>query len=161
MAMLYCMIYRIIQVTIEANDLRISKRFWVLYFVAISAMPVFDQQGLFLGITVLVFFAICSLVIRHQYIRIAMILSVISLLLHQVYRYLGAPLLTYMLNGYWPDFSYQNLPLGDLIQQFWFYLAAGFSLYIDTLRFLTGNPPYVVGIGLFLVWVALPVCILG
>jgi hypothetical protein len=63
------------------------------------------------------------------------------------------------LNGYWPDFSYQHLPLSDLYADPLYYFREGGLLVLDTLRFTYGHltPPQAailtLGMGLTL-WAA-------
>ena len=74
-----------------------------------------------------------------------------SLALSLIYKFYAAPYLTFLLNQYWPGFSYQQLPWSELFSnQSLFYLGAGPILYIETLRFLIGNIPETI-MGLFLV----------
>jgi hypothetical protein len=74
-----------------------------------------------------------------------------------IYRFYAAPYLTFLLNQYWPNFSYQQFSgLEGPTYQALFYLGAGLILYIDTWRFLIGNIPETI-MGLFL---AIPIVII-
>ena len=115
-AILFYVIYKVAVVSKEEIDSQISKKIWILYSMAIFTITFFDEQGLFFAIAALVFLTIWGLVIRHKNIYIMLIIGMSSILLHILYRYAIAPQLTFMLNGYWPDFNYQILPIQYFIQ---------------------------------------------
>ena len=155
-AVLFYVIYKVAVISKEGNDFQISKKVWFLYVMAIFSIVYLDQQGLFFAITVLVFLTIWGLFVRNKNIYIMLFIGVASLLLHGLYRYAIAPQLTFTLNGYWPDFNYQTLPMQAFIQNLAAYLSAGFVLYVETFRFLTGNPPMAAGFGLLLLFIFFP-----
>lgn len=155
-AILFYVIYKVAVVSTKDNNFQISKKVWLLYSVAIFSIAYLDQQGLFLAITVLVFLIIWGLFIRHKNVYIMLSIGVAAILLHELYRYTIAPQLTFMLNGYWPNFDYQTLSIQSFIQNLAYYLSAGFLLYVETFRFLIGNPPQVVGFGLLILFILFP-----
>ena len=156
-AILFYVIYKIVVISKEEKDFQISKKVWVLYVAAIFSIPYLDQQGAFLAIATFVFFAIWMFFVRQRNVYIMFLICAASIILHVLYRYLIAPQLTFMLNGYWPNFNYQTLPLGTFFKNIDYYLSAGFFLYLDTFRFLIGNPPRILGIGILLFCIIFPV----
>jgi hypothetical protein len=64
-----------------------------------------------------------------------------ALALSVLYNHIIAPWLTLTINGYWPDFKYQQLPWSDLAEEPLFFLSQGALLYMDTVRFFLGNIP--------------------
>jgi tetratricopeptide (TPR) repeat protein len=156
-AILFYVIYKVAIISKKGIHFQISKKYWFLYFIAIFTITFFDEQGLFFAITVLIFLTIWGLVVRNKNIYIMLIIGVMSLLFHVLYRYTIAPQLTFMLNGYWPNFNYQTVPMQYFIQNLVSYLSAGFFLYVETFRFLIGNPPRITGIGILLSFILFPV----
>jgi tetratricopeptide (TPR) repeat protein len=156
-AILFYVIYKIAVISKKGNDFQISKKVWFLYFMAIFPIAYLDQQGLFFALTTLVFLTIWGLFVRNKNIYIMLLIGVSSVLFHLLYRYAIAPQLTLMLNGYWPNFYYQSLPIQSYIQNLTFYLSAGLFLFLETFRFLTGNPPLVMGFGIILFFIFYPV----
>jgi hypothetical protein len=59
-----------------------------------------------------------------------------------IYNYIIAPYLTFHLNHYYPDFSYQGLLSWDYIMNFSQYFNSGVFLLFETIRFTIGNFPY-------------------
>jgi Flp pilus assembly protein TadD len=155
-AILFYIIYKVAVISIKENDFQISKKIWIPYFVSIFLLPNLDQQGLFLTITVLVFLTMWGFFVRNKSIYIMLSIGVASFLLHELYRYTIAPQLTFMLNGYWPNFNYQTLPLQYSIQNLISRLSDGSFLYLETFRFLIGNPPQVMALGLILFFIFFP-----
>jgi tetratricopeptide (TPR) repeat protein len=156
-AILFYVIYKIAAVAKGGIDFQISKKVWFLYFIAIFTITFFDEQGLFFAIIALLFLTIWGRIVRNKNIYIMLIIGMASILLHLLYRYAIAPQLTFMLNGYWPDFNYQILPIQFFIQNLLIYLAKGLYLYVETFRFLTGNLPPVVALGLLLLFITFPI----
>lgn len=65
------------------------------------------------------------------------------------YNFGLAPRLTWAANGYWPNYDYQALPLGDFLGHIGRYLSDGFGLAADTMRFFAGNLPRACALLLF------------
>jgi hypothetical protein len=80
-----------------------------------------------------------------------------TIFLHGLYRFFIAPYLIFTINGYRPDFSYQILPMILYIENLAQYLQAGFLLYLDTFRFLIGNPPLPIGFILLILVIFSPI----
>jgi hypothetical protein len=156
-AILFYVIYKAAVISRKGNDFQISKKVWFLYSMAIFLIAYLDQQGLFLTITALVFLTIWGLFVRHKSIYIMLLIGVGSLLLHLLYRYTIAPQLTFMLNGYWPNFNYQTLPIQYFIHNLTSYISSGFFLYVETFRFLIGNPPRIIGSGILFFFILFPI----
>jgi hypothetical protein len=159
-SILYIVLYRIAAFSIQGRDINIRRTDWLLFSLALFLLPFLDQQGLFLSLAVLIFLAVWILFLRQKNKIKMLLIGVTGLTLYMLYRYLLAPQLTFSLNGYWPNFDYQNLPIKHFIKYFPKYLNMGFALYIDTFRYLTGNLPRAVGIGLLIVIIASTVYIL-
>jgi tetratricopeptide (TPR) repeat protein len=157
LAMLFYVIYKVAAVSKEEIDFQISKKVWILYSIAIFTITFLDEQGLFFAIVTIVFLAIWGLFVRHRNIYIMLVIGVASILLHLLYKYGIAPQLTFMLNGYWPDFDYQKLPIQAFIQDVNSYMLSGLFLYVETFRFLIGNPPIEAGYGLLIIFIFFPV----
>jgi hypothetical protein len=154
-AILFYYIYRI---AVSKQDVsRYFPKAFLYFSVIIFMMTFLDEQGIFFVMTALIFLAIWSFFVRNKNFNIMLLIGVAIIVFHGVYRYLIAPQLTFMLNGYWPDFSYQNFPIMDLIRNAGTLLSLGLSCYIDCLRFLTGNPPWWVAAGLLILFILFPV----
>lgn len=156
-AILFFIIYKVAVASIKKADSPFSKKFWVLYSISILAITFLDEQGLFFVFTVLLFLTIWCLFVRNKNIYVMLLIGVASVILHVLYRYTIAPQLTFMLNGYWPDFNYQTLPIQSFIKAMYHYLSAGFFLYVEIFRFLIGNPSRIVGMGILLFFIFFPV----
>jgi len=131
---------------------------WFLYALSIFLITFSDGQGLFLVFAVLVFLAICSLFVQRKNIYSMLLIGVASILVHELYRFIIAPDLTFILNEYWPDFSYvQTIPIHNFFQNPSAYLIAGSLLYGETLRFLIGNPPLMVAYLFIILCIIMPV----
>ena len=106
----------------------------------------FDRQGVFLTGCLAIILTVWS--IGHRDTRAVVLLGAPAgaLLAAALYNRTVAPTLTWSLNGYWPDFSYQQLPLNDLYADPLHYLREGGLLVLDTLRFTYGHltPPQAV-----------------
>lgn len=117
---------------------------WVTHLKLCAALfmgMLFDRQGFFLAVLGLAFVFLWS--VFKDRTKIALVLPFItSVILDLFYNYLFAPWLTHYLNGYYPNFEYQQLPLLDLIFYPNFYISEAFSLFVDTFRYLLGNIPY-------------------
>jgi len=155
---LFYVMYKVAVISKAGNDFQISKKIWIIYSIAIFTITFLDEQGLFFAITALIFLTIWCLFVRNRKnIYIMLLIGEVAILLHGLYRYTIAPQLTFMLNGYWPNFDYQTLSIQSFIQNLASYLSAGFFLYVETFRFLTGNPPTIVGFGLLLFVILFPI----
>lgn len=157
-AILFYVIYKVAQISKQDSNFKISKKLWLLYSISIFFITFLDEQGLFFAFTALVFLTIWNLYVRNKNIYLMLVIGVASILTHGVYRYIIAPQLTFMLNGYWPDFSYiPTMPFQHFIGNLATYISAGVFLYIETLRFLIGNPPLAVAYGLLILFIIIPV----
>lgn len=154
-AILFYLIYRMVAAPKEVS--RFSPKVFLYFSVIIFMMTFLDEQGIFLVITALIFLAIWSFFVRNKNFYIMMLIGLTIMVFHGVYRNLIAPRLTFMLNGYWPDFTFQNFPVMDFISNPGMFLSMGLSSYIDCLRFLTGNPPWWAAAGLLIFFIFFPV----
>jgi len=135
---------------------KFQKKMWILYSTSIFTITFLDEQGLFFAIVAIIFLSIYGIVIRHRNIYLMIVIGVASILFHLLYRYSIAPHLTFVLNGYWPGFDYQRLPIESFIKDIDSYLLSGLFLYVETLRFLIGNPSLALGYGLLVIFVLFP-----
>lgn len=156
-AILFRNIYKITKNSTAGSDLKTPRKFWWLYFLAIFAMTLLDEQGVYLNITILVFLGIWWIFIHCKDIFIMLVISTASLVFHFLYRFLIAPELTLLLNGYWPFLTYQQLPQNASIYNFTHYLSNGLLLYLDTFRYLIGGMPQPIGLVVLLLLVIFPI----
>jgi tetratricopeptide (TPR) repeat protein len=156
-AILFYVIYKAAVISTDRINSQISKKVWFLYFITIFTITFLDEQGLFFAIAVIVFLTIWGLFVRNKNIYMMLLIGFASILFHLLYRYTIAPQLTFMLNEYWPNFNYQTLPIQYFIQNLASKLSAGLFLYIETFRYLIGNPPRMMGLGLLLFFIFFPV----
>jgi len=156
-AILFYVIYKIAVTSKKGDDFQISGRHWIAYSVTIFIVTFLDEQGLFFAITTLLSLTAWCLFVRNKKnLYIMIFIGATSVLIHLFYRYTIAPHLTFMINGYWPDFDYQQFPVQLFINNIGSYLSAGFFLYAETFRFLIGNPSPIVGFGLLLLFIVFP-----
>ncbi len=156
-AALYVYLYKFSASYKSGDRPHVSTGRWVLYFTILFCMTLFDKQGVYLNITAIIFAVIWGIKFRDRNLHTMILIGTASLLLHELYNYVVAPQLTLMLNGYLPNFSYQALPVQKLLQNLPNYLIAGIYLYVETFRFLIGNPPFAVGIILLVLAIFFPI----
>ena len=139
---LYYYIYKIIVADRQNKDYRlIPSHLWICFAVSFIS-TLLDEQGLYTLGMVIAFLLLWITAFSSTNLYKLLGAFISALVLNLIYRYLFAPYLTFLLNHYWPDFSYEQLPWHKLFSdQGLFYLGAGPILYIDTLRFLIGNIP--------------------
>jgi hypothetical protein len=153
-AVLFYVIYKAAVITGEKPDSQISKKFWFGYSAAIFLITFFDEQGLYFAFTALLFLSVWDLFFRNRNINIMLLIGVAGIILYGLYRYVVAPQLIFILNGYYPDVSYiPTIPIGNYVQNLTHHLSNGFFLYIETFRFLIGDPPRIVAIGFLFVFI--------
>ncbi len=152
-AVLFYVIYRAAVISAEKPDSGISKKLWLAYCAAVFLITFLDEQGLFFAFSVILFLFIWGLVFRKREIYIMLVTGIAGVVLHMLYRYIIAPHLILMINGYWPNFDYQALSVQAFFNQMGYYLSAGLYLYLEVFRFLTGNAPRPAAIGILLLLV--------
>jgi hypothetical protein len=148
---LYLYIYKIILADRQNKEYHLPTSYWWICFAVSFISSLLDEQGLFTLGLIIAFLLIW--VWAYANINLLKLLGafILGLVLSLIYRFYAAPYLTFILNQYWPSFSYQQLPWSELISnQGLFYLGAGPILFLETLRFLIGNIPETI-MGLFLV----------
>jgi len=155
-AILFYFLYKVAVASKKRFDSQFSKESWFLYFIIIFMMVFIDEQGIFLGITSLLFLIIWNFFVRNKNIYVMIWIGAGVMLTHGLYRYLIAPALTLIINGYRPDFSFQELPVLFFMNNPATSLLSGLSLYIDSFRFLTGNLPVAVAYGLLILFILFP-----
>jgi hypothetical protein len=148
---LYLYVYKIILADRQNKEYRLPASYWWICFAVSFMSCLLDEQGLFTLGLIITFLLLWVLTFANINLYKLLGAFISSLMLSLIYRFYAAPYLTFLLNQYWPSFSYQQLPWPDLFSdQGLFYLGAGLILYLDTLRFLIGNIPETI-IGLSLV----------
>jgi hypothetical protein len=148
---LYFYIYNIISADRQNKDYHLPASNWWICFAVSFMSSLLDEQGLFTLGLIIAFLLLWILAFPNINLYKLLGAFISSLVLSLIYRFYAAPYLTFLMNQYWPSFSYQQLPWSELFSnQSLFYLGAGPILYIDTLRFLIGNIPETI-MGLFLV----------
>lgn len=96
--------------------LKREKKYSLLFFFSIL-IPLFDRQGFFFLICLnIVYFILLLLKKRKQYLILVYVFAC-SILINIFYTYFLAPLLIKNAVGYFPDMSYLNIDLTDLIQK--------------------------------------------
>lgn len=155
-SILFYVIYKVSAISTKNHDFKISKNIWIFYSAAIFIITFLDEQGLFFSIVALIFLTIWCLFVRNKNIYIMILIGMASVLIHWGYRYTVAPYLTFILNGYWPDFNYQAFPIQLFINNINSYISSAFFLYVEIFRYLIGNPPFIVGLVLLLLFIIFP-----
>jgi hypothetical protein len=150
-AILFLLVYKHFQITNTGNEPKYPKLLFASFFLVSLTITLFDRQGYFIVGSAIVFILFWE-AIYHRKINLLPLFAVGTCLLASTfYNIILAPWLTYILNQYHPNFAYQQLPLDRIIREPLNYIAAGASIYIDTIRFMIGNiPPETVVIALIL-----------
>jgi hypothetical protein len=119
-------------------------------FVLATTAGLLDRQGVFYAATA------CGVLFVHWYITRqlfdVLVATAIALVLLQAYNFTMAPLLIRVLNGYWPTFVYQHVPLTEIPAQFVPALRLTFS---DIVAILGGFLPITAVAGVVLVVIAI------
>lgn len=149
-AILFYLIYKIVVTPLsEKIDFRSpAKKNFISFFLIMFMMTFLDEQGTFLMFAALIFLFMWNFLIHNKNIYMILLIGAVLVFFHGFYRYLIAPELTLMINGYRPDFAFQSIPFLYFVQHLPMLFLSGLSLYLDTLRFLVGNPPVWVMYGL-------------
>lgn len=150
-AVLFYVIYKFVATSKEESNAKISGNEWFLYTMSIFSIPLLDEQGLFFAIAIILCLALWGFFVRQKNIYIMLWIGMASILFYGVYRYIIAPQLTFVLNGYWPLVSFEDtIPYQFSVKNSFQYLSSALSLYIDNFRFLLGNSPPLIGIVLII-----------
>lgn len=150
-AILFYLIYRITAASRQEFNVRISPNHLIAFSLIIITMTFLDEQGIFLTFAALIVLALWNFFVRNKAITLMLLTGSAVLLFHGLYRYVVAPRLTHAINGYRPDFTFQEIPFSSFIQNLGTYLLSGLSSYIDSFRFLTGSPPSWIAYGLLFI----------
>ena len=148
LVVLYRRIFLVLREAENNPDYKLPGRTWLACSGWAWAATLFDRQGVFMVGTAVIFLGFQLWGHRQKSLLIFTGAFAFALALSVAYNHVAAPALTLALNGYWPDFKYQDLPWPNLAAHPLFFIASALSLYFDTLRFFIGNPP---------VWLALAV----
>jgi hypothetical protein len=102
-------------------------------------MTLWDRQGFYMALCLGVLLSVMGL-INHEKRIIALLVPVMSAIVAStLYNLFLAPWITYALNGYWPDFSYQRLPWHEIVGHLPGLLVDGAKLLGDETFFALGN----------------------
>jgi hypothetical protein len=141
LAILYRQIFRNLRAALDDSAWRMPMRTWLSCFGWAWAATLFDREGLFMVGVMVVLLGLCFFGCRQKnMLKLADPLAAAGAL-SVIYNYILAPVLTYWLNGYWPDFKYQHLPWKSLAEAPGPFAQSGLSVYLDLVRFLLGNIP--------------------
>ncbi|HRR40225.1 MAG TPA: hypothetical protein P5244_03215 [Syntrophales bacterium] len=110
----------------------------IIIFLCAVVASLFDEQGFFV-VCLAAFFSWLhyeNMKSKH-FLSLAMVFAMVTISI-LIYNYYLSPLITYGLNGYYPDFHYQfSLPWERLFSLF--FLQQAILFLIDNLRFFLGN----------------------
>jgi len=148
---LYFYVYKIILADRQNKEYRLPASYWWICFTVSFMSSVLDEQGLFTLGLILAFLLLWTWAFANINLYKLLAAFIASLALSLIYRFYAAPYLTFLLNQYWPSFSYQQFSgLEQSANPALSYVRAGPILFIETLRFLIGNIPEII-MWLFLV----------
>ncbi len=139
---LYFYVYKAIESNRQNKEYRLPASYWWICLTTAFASALLDEQGLFTLGLFITFLLLWIWAFANANLYKLLSAFAASFALSLIYRFYAAPYLTFLLNHYWPSFSYQQLPWPKLFSDLSiFYLGSGFILYMETLRFLIGNIP--------------------
>jgi hypothetical protein len=152
-ALLFLLIYKYFQ---QTNSKQQHTKFLVIAIFLVSLLAtLLDRQGFFMIGAAVLFILFWQVEFPGRQNFLPLVALGISLAFSMVYNVFLAPWLTYSLNHYQPNFSYQQIPWERFFRDPLSYIIEGTSLYIDTVRFALGNiPPEIVVIGLIFLIIA-------
>ena len=138
---LYYLVYHAIQAQRRNRLYRFPTGLLATCFGFAMAATLFDHEGVFMVAALLTFVLLWGCVFPSRTILKLGVTFVAVLVLFLLYDYILGPWLTFSLNHYWPDFSFQQIPWGAIFTPSKVALPLMWSglLYVDTLRFLAGN----------------------
>jgi hypothetical protein len=145
---LFFVIYRILRRDLHDKEHPFPPTTWLLCFAVAWCAARFDPQGFFLVVVIFAFLSLWFSAFPSKNILKLLLAFGASIILSVLYKYQIAPMLTFHLNHYWPNFTYQQIhsqPYPVHLEQLIthpLYSYNGVSLFVDTLRFLIGNIPY-------------------
>jgi hypothetical protein len=122
---------------------------WTLFAAVAFAATICDRQGFYLMLVTAVSLALLCGLRRTRAVVAALVATLAAVGLSTVYNHLIGPYLTFKLNGYWPDSSFQELPWQTFRANPGAYILAGVGELMDTARFMFGNIPEVFALPLF------------
>ena len=109
------------------------------YFGVSLAATGFDRQGFFMVAGAEVFLFLWTVLFRCRRGVSLLGAGLLALGVSLLSNYVITPRIIHALNGYWPDFTYQKLPLKTLMLYPGDCLWQGALLFADTIRFTFGN----------------------
>ncbi len=111
---------------------------WVLGGLALL-MTLWDRQGFYMALCLVALLVIMGGITREKRIISLLVPVLAAIGTSTLYNLFVAPSITYALNGYWPDFSYQQLPWKEIHRDLPILLADGAILLWRELWFALGN----------------------
>jgi hypothetical protein len=123
---------------------------WLACFGWGCAATLFDREGVFL-VGVIIFILAARFLGQREKMALQLMGAFAAVLaLSFAYNHIIAPLLTWLLNGYWPDFKYQQLPWPILAEKPAFFARSGFLVYWHLVGFFLGDiPPWAAAVVVF------------
>jgi len=135
---------------IDKRELTLLKSAALFCLAVITALC--DRQGFYYLISatliILMFWVPVKIrrpPVERAYLRLALI-NACAIITTIFYNRIFAPWLIHALNGYWPNFSYQNFPSSKLLDPT--LPAKAFHIFADQVSFFFGNLPFVLVVAL-------------
>lgn len=150
---LYRLIFRALRAANENPVWQLPTRAWLACFGWAVIAALFDRQGFFMLVIALGFLMAWE---RRLWSLIGAFMAAFDFSL--LYNYLLAPLATLALNGYWPDFRYQQLPWHNLVAKPGYFTTEGLVCFADAVRFLFGGIP-IWAAGIFIAVIIVVICL--
>jgi hypothetical protein len=143
-AAIFVILYRILKREKQIEGYKLPASEWLICFGLSCIATLFDEQGFFIDFIIIIFLFVwmISFFSRNTILLISAFIASFSF--RVLYNYIVAPFLTFYLNHYYPDFSYQGLLSWDYFMNFSQYFNSGVFLLFETIRYTLGNFPYLV-----------------
>ncbi len=145
-ACIFVILYRTLKRDKQIEGYKLPASIWLSCFGLSWAMTLFDKQGVYLDITIIIFLFVWMISSFSRNIVFLISAFIASLSLCIIYTNIIAPSLTFYLNHYYPDVRYQDLftrgNLAHFIQYFGQYMYSGEFLFFETIRYTIGNFSY-------------------
>ena len=122
----------------------------VLLASACFVMTLWDRQGFYLALCLAAFLLVVAITTRNKDIMILFAVLVAVIVTSMVYNLWIAPCLTKLLNGYWPDFTYQRLPVHEVFQNLGMLLKDAAVMRWEESRYTLGNSFYIPILGILI-----------
>jgi hypothetical protein len=120
---------------------RTSLWYWATFGVTGVACALSDRQGFVFLLVWLAGLGVYALTGRTKAAYAAVMSIASAVVLAVSYNNVIGPRVTFLLNGYWPNFSYQLFPWDEFLARPYQYIKSGQALLLDTARFAFGDVP--------------------